>query len=109
MSYRKLYHGQPGTSSAQVYVENNAYTTITACSVTNTTGGAVTLSMWFVPSGGSATDANKILDDKSIPANSEVGLDVPVVHTLDKGEAIHLEASAGTSLAVRISGDVSGD
>lgn len=106
MSKRKLYTGQPGTSSAAAYTSTNVYTSIYAATVTNPTAGAVTLDVWLVPDGASATDANKIYDGLSVGANSQAGLQFLINQTLDKGAAIHLAASAGTSLTVHISGDV---
>lgn len=105
MSRRQLYHGQPGTSSAAVYTSNNQYTTITGATVQNTTAGAVTLDAWIVPSAGSAADATLVFEGLSVAANSVVGLDKLVAHTIPKDGELHLAASAGTSLTVCVSGD----
>lgn len=108
MAYRPLYHGQPSDTAAAVYTSTNVYTTITAFTVVNTTASAVTLTAWIVPSAGSRTDANLLLNAMSVPADEDgLGIDVPVVHTLDKDAELHLEASAATALTVCISGDVS--
>lgn len=105
MSRHKLYNGQPGVSSAAVYTSTNLKTTLTAATVTNPTGGAVTLDAWLVASGGSANDASKIYDALSVGAGDQVGLPLLVAQTLDEGEAIHMLASSATSLTVHISGD----
>jgi hypothetical protein len=105
MSRRQLYHGQPGASSAAVYTSDNQCTTITGATVQNTTGGAVTLDAWIVPTGGSAVDATLIFEGLSIAANAVAGLDKLVAHTIPKDGELHLAASAATSLTVYVSGD----
>ena len=106
MAKRKLYVGQPGTSSAAVYTSDNAYTSIFAATVTDVTVGAETLDVWLVPNGGSATDANKIYDAISIGAGDTVGLQFLINQTIEPGGSIHMAASAATSLTVHLSGDI---
>lgn len=105
MASRKvLYHGQPGTSSAEAYSSTNTVTTITAASVQNTTGGAVTLSVWITDDGVAVADASLVIEALSIPANSVVGLNELTQHVLGSGQELHVAASAGTALTLRISG-----
>lgn len=106
MAYRNIYHGQPSDSSAAVYTSTNKYTTITAFSVVNTTGGAVTLTAWIVDSGVAVADASLLFEAESIPANDQLGIDLAVVQTMEKNQELHLVASAAASLTVRVSGDV---
>ena len=106
MAYRVLYHGQPSDSSAAVYSSDNTFTTITAFTVVNTTASPVTLTAWITDDGVAVADASLIFEALSIPANDQIGIDVAVVHTMGRGQELHLQASAATSLTVRISGDV---
>lgn len=60
----------------------------------NTTGAAVTVDCWIVPSGGSAGDDNALLKGYSIAANSyhDVAVEVPA------GGKLSAQASAATSI-----------
>lgn len=104
MGVKMLYHGQPGTSPAAVYSEGAARTTITAFTVTNSTESAATLDVWLTPTGPTSTP--KLVDGLSVPANSQTGVDVCVVQTLEKGTEIRLAASSATTLGVRICGEI---
>lgn len=108
MARDQLYRGQPGTSSAAAYTSTNQRTTITAASVCNPTASAAELSVWRVPNGGSAVDANKIYDALSVPANSQVGLPLLVAKTMAKDEELHLMSSTASALTVDVDGDVQG-
>lgn len=61
----------------------------------NTTGGAVTIEAWSVPSGGSATDVNCCLPETSISANSYLDVDIPVIAS---GGSIRAKASSASSI-----------
>ena len=61
----------------------------------NTTGGAVTVEVWAVPSGGSVGDANKILPLASIAANSYIDLDLPFMSI---GATLQAKAGAASSI-----------
>lgn len=107
MSYRQLYQGEPAASSAAVYTSTNTCTTITAFSVVNTTGSAVTLDAWIVESGGSVADSKRILNGYSVAANEAgAGIEAPTVQTMPKNSELHLQASSGSALTVTISGDL---
>lgn len=105
MSKRNLYLGQPGATSAAVYTSGNTYTSIFAATVCNPTGGAVTLDVWLVATGGSVADASKLYDAVSIGAGETKGLQALINLTMDKDSEIHMQASAATSLTVSLSGD----
>lgn len=61
----------------------------------NTTGGAVTIKAWAVPSGGAVGDDNVCLPTVSIGANSYLDLDVPV---LAAGGTLQAQAGAASSI-----------
>lgn len=100
-----LYQGQPSDTAAAVFAATGE-TMITAASVCNPTGGAVTVTVWLVPGGGSAVDGNMIYSAQSIASGAQQSLAYLVNQTLSATDEIHLEASAATSLSVTISGIV---
>jgi len=106
MAKRKLYVGQPGTSSAAVYTATNVYASVFAATITNVSAGAETFDVWLVPNGGSATDGNKVYDGVSVASGETLGLQFLINQTLEPGGSIHMAASAGSALTVHISGDV---
>lgn len=61
----------------------------------NTTAGAVTISVWAVPSGGSAADTNASLKGYSIAANDYIDVDIP---TMEAGDFLQAQAGAATSI-----------
>lgn len=104
MANKRLYTGQPGTSSAGA-VSTSKTTTIFAAAVCNPTASAAWLSVWIVPSGGSAADDTILYHETEIAANSETALELLLNHTLEAGDAIHLQAETASALTVHISGD----
>ena len=70
---------------------------------TNTTVGAITIDVHLVPSGGTASAANRIISAKSIAAGADESLSALAGHTLDAGGFIAAGASA-TGLTIRCSG-----
>jgi hypothetical protein len=61
----------------------------------NTTAGAVSITAWAVPSGGSAADATCCLPVVSIAAYGYIDVDVPVIAA---GGTIRAQAGAATSI-----------
>lgn len=105
MARERRYTGQPSNSAAAIITASKPET-IAAATVSNPTGGAVTLTLWIVPSGGSASDANILYDEHSVATTTEpVGLSGLVGQTLNSGDALHAVASAATSLTLHISVD----
>ena len=62
---------------------------------TNHTAGAVTITAWAVPSGGSAGTTNICLPSTSIGANSYIDVDVPQIAA---GGTFEAQAGAATSI-----------
>lgn len=79
-------------------------TIIDKVTVTNVTGGAVTVSIYLIPSGGAVDDEYKIIDTKSIAANTTEDLTDLKNHVLDTGDFISTIASAADSIVIRASG-----
>ena len=71
---------------------------------TNTSGGAVTLSVNIVTSGGAAGTANLIVQAKAIAAGECYTLPEIVGAALGAGDFISTIASAATSITIRASG-----
>lgn len=89
----------PDTTAALLFTAPGS-TQIASFIVTNVTGSAVTLDLWTT----SATDANRIIENESIPANSTVSLSKVVAMGVQNGEDIFALASAASALAVRVTG-----
>lgn len=71
---------------------------------TNTTAGAVTLSINLVTSGGAAGASNLIVQAKSLAAGETYTFPEIVGQVLDAGGFISTVASAATSITIRASG-----
>lgn len=71
---------------------------------TNTTAGAVTITVKLVPSGGAAGVSNVIVSTKSIAPGECYTFPELVGHVLNPGDFISTLASAGAAITVRASG-----
>jgi hypothetical protein len=77
---------------------------IDKATVTNTDTVNRTFSVNLVQSGGSATNANLIIDDKTVVPGETYLCPELVGQTLDSGGFISTIASAATALTLRVSG-----
>lgn len=68
----------------------------------NTTGGAISVWISLVASGGTAGDANRVISNETIQANSTTSFTFAQV--LATGGFVSCKASAATSITVTISG-----
>lgn len=107
-SGRQLYAGQPGTTVGTLYTAPAAsanvpspYSTavITEIVLCNTTGSQATISIYVVPSGGTASAANAILYNLPVTANdtkylSGIATQIPPGGTL--------QGSQGTAGAITV-------
>lgn len=84
----------------------NEFITISAATLNNTSAGAQTVDAHIVPSGGTATDANKIVSALSIPAAGAAPTVVAALigQTIPKGGTLQMKASAGTAISPFVSG-----
>lgn len=71
---------------------------------TNTTGGAVTLTVKLVPNAGAAGAGNTIVSAKSLAAGECYTFPEIVGHVLNAGDFISTLAGAAASITVRASG-----
>jgi hypothetical protein len=101
---RQLYHGVLSNSAAELFNSDGQYSEITAATVQNVTGGAVTMDIWIVDDGGTRADATLVFEAKSIAANSAVELSELEGHVLNDGQELHGVAASASALTLRISG-----
>jgi hypothetical protein len=101
---RNLAHGQLPAASAALYTASVARVTITAFLLHNASAADRTWSLWRVPSGASATDANEVYANQPILIDKTEGADYLLGQTLEVGDAIHGVASAASSVTYSISG-----
>jgi hypothetical protein len=95
---------QAENSQTTQYTATNARTIIDKFTATNTTGGAVTLSVNLVASGDTASASNLIVDAKSIASGETYTFPELTGHVLLPSGFISTIASAATSLTIRASG-----
>lgn len=94
---------QLGTSASTLYTVGSGVTaTVKEILVSNVSGSAASVSLYFVNSGGIAATSNLMFPAVSISANSSIAFDVNQV--LDAGSTIQGLASAGSAINVMISG-----
>ena len=103
---KRLVDGSLLTTSAAAYFTAgaNVLVTISACTVTNTTAGALTAPVYLVPSGGSATAANCILSAKTLAAGESLNVGSAIGQTLAAGGMLQALASAGAGVSLVASG-----
>ena len=65
--------------------------------ITNTTSTGATVEVCVIPSGGSASDSNKLINGETVPANGRLSFTVP-----DMANGDFIQAQAGTATALTI-------
>jgi len=90
-----------GTSATALYTSTgqSATTCLFAC---NTSGGAVTLSLYIVPNGDTPGNGNIVLDELSIPAGDTYMMNAEKI-VLENGDSIQGVAGTGSALVSTIS------
>jgi hypothetical protein len=86
------------------YTATSAKALIDKATVTNTDTVNRTFSVNIVQSGGSATNANLIIDDRTVIPGETYLCPELIGHELDPGAFISTVASAATALTLRVSG-----
>lgn len=95
-----------GAAETLVTVRDDSLGKIESLAVSNQSGTAATLTLYFIPDGGTIGVGNKVLTAKSIPANDAVKLTELVGQLLAPGTVI--KAFAGTTDVLFISGHLRG-
>lgn len=85
------------------YTATNVRTLIQLFTATNTTAGALTISVNIVPAAASAGDSNLIVDEKQINAGETYNFPELAGHILEESDFISTLASA-TGLTIKASG-----
>lgn len=103
---KRLVSGSQLTTSAATYytVPANTTTTISACTLTNTTAGAVTATVYLVPSGGSAGVTNCILSARVIAAGESYNVGSAIGQTMPADGTLQALAGSATSITLVASG-----
>lgn len=102
--FKRLVTAQLTTLAVNYYAATNIKTRITAMTLTNTTAGAITATVYLVPSGGTADGTNTILSAKSINAGESYRVIEAIGQDIMAGGSIQALASANTSIAMVASG-----
>ena len=103
---KALAEGVQLTNAAATYYTAPALTTtiLKKLTVTNSTAGAVSLTVYLVPSAGTAGVTNIVTSAKSIAAGAVYEAYEAENHVLNPGDTLQAFASAGASLTLRASG-----
>lgn len=75
-------------------------------SASNQNGGAQTITVYLVPSGGSVANSNKIVSSFSLAAGESKELTELKNQILNTGDFVSVEASVGSAIVIRMSGRV---
>lgn len=90
-----------GTSATVIYTAKaDADFWVKHLFAANATGGAVTYTLYFVPSGDTAATANTVIFQRSLAANTSEVIGIAVNHRLPEGASIQALASAGASINI---------
>jgi len=103
---KRLAAGSLLTASAATYYTSpaNTKTTISAMTLTNTSAGARTVTVYLVTSGGSAGPANAVLVTKTIDEYASYNVKEAIGHTLEAGGFIQALADSGAAVSIVASG-----
>lgn len=101
---RLVAGSQIAASATTYYTATNCKTRIDACAVTNTTVGAVTVTLHLVASGGSASASNCVCSAVSVAAGATLIPPGMIGQWIENGGTLQALASAATSLTLVASG-----
>lgn len=103
---KPLIEGTQLTTSVATYYSapENTSAIIKKLTITNTSGSAVTVTLYLVPSGGTASAANEITSAIPVSAGKAYEAYEMEGHALAPDDSIQALAGAATSLNIRCSG-----
>lgn len=103
---KRLVEGSQLTTGAEAYytVPVNTSTTIAAATITNTSAGAVTATVYLVPAAGLPTASNTVLAARVIAAGESYNIGSVIAQTLHAGATIQALASVGAAVNLVASG-----
>ena len=94
----------PNAVAAQYTCPAASRVTVGQVVFTNTTGGTVNATAYLVPSGGSVTDAAKLLDAYPVGAHTAYIVAELAGVVMNSGDKLECFASAATSISMNASG-----
>lgn len=103
---KQLNAGAQLTTSAATYytAPTNTYTTISACSLCNSTATARYATVYLVPNGGSAGVTNIVLSQRVIAAGETYNVSAVIGQTIPPGATLQALAEANTAITIVASG-----
>lgn len=103
---KQLAAGAQLTTSAVPYytVPANTVTTISACSLCNSTAAAKHATVYLVPSGGSPSASNIVLSQRVIAAGETYNVSAVIGQSIPAGATIQALAESGTAITIVASG-----
>lgn len=103
---KRLVNGSQLTTSAATYytAPANTLTTISASSVTNTTATAQAVTVYLVPSGGTAGVTNCVCSARVVAPGETYNISGAIAQTLASGGTIQALSDAATALTLVVSG-----
>lgn len=94
---------QIANSATTYYTATNLQARIDACTLINTTAGAITVTIYIVPSGGTAAATNTALSSYSIAAGETFVVAGVIGQWIESGGTFQAVASAATSVTLLLS------
>lgn len=103
---KNIIAGTQLTASAATYyaVPANTRCIVQKMTFANTTGTARTVTVYLIPSGGTASASNTVVTTHTVPANSEWICDPVQGHTLEAGAFIQALADGAAAVTIYASG-----
>lgn len=100
-----IYNGQPGTSSTELYeCPSNTRVFVTGACGCNDTTTAKYLTLYRVPNGASAGDANILYNQRSFASRESKALPNLVGQVLEPGDKLYGLQETADQITVHISG-----
>lgn len=101
---KALIDAKYAASSVATEYTASGHTIIDKFTATNTDASAVTLTVYIVPSGGTAGGSNTVISAKSIAAGATSDLSELQNQILNTGDLISVFASTASKMVIRMSG-----
>lgn len=90
-----------GVAASYYTSPTSTKTTIKSASITNTTAGVVAVTVYRVPSGGSATAGNTVISARNIAVNETYNCPELINKVLEAGDSLY---ALGLNLSLDVSG-----
>jgi len=105
VNVRELITGKYAENALTLqYTATNCYASIDKFTATNVSVANATLTVYLVPKGGTATNANVVTITRAIAPNETYTFPGVVGHNLAPGGSIYTTASAASAISIRASG-----